>query len=247
MRSMIEHPERAELSCVAHTDAGMLAIWDPASFATVVDYDTWEVALLDDKDIIGHVGQGGLVPICIGADGAWGVTLRVGTGDQRADLTEREKQYLIVSSEPYLFVSAGLVCVSGLEAITAEPDEAVSRLAMPIGRFRRHDPSDRLGGRTRREERSRRTNRAGARGLRRTAQPRDRRGTTLSNKDRDVRKISGGRRREAGVTRCEGESGGLIRLRLDARLAARMWVRVSRWAGVQRSTRRVVWDRRGRG
>jgi hypothetical protein len=132
---MIEHPERAELSCVAHTDAGMLAIWDPASFATVVDYDTWEVALLDDKDIIGHVGQGGLVPICIGADGAWGVTLRVGTGDQRADLTEREKQYLIVSSEPYLFVSAGLVCVSGLEAITAEPDEAVSRLAMPIGRF----------------------------------------------------------------------------------------------------------------
>jgi hypothetical protein len=113
--------------------------------------------------------------------------------------------------------------------------------------IRRHDPSDRLGGRTRREERSRRTNRAGARGLRRTAQPRDRRGTTLSNKDRDVRKISGGRRREAGVTRCEGESGGLIGLRLDARLAARMWVRVSRWAGVQRSTRRVVWDRRGRG
>jgi hypothetical protein len=106
---------------VVSTDAGMLAAWNPKQFATVVDYDTWERELLEDKDILRHVRDGNLVPINIGRDFAAGVTVRI---EPLADpkLSEREARYLFLSSEPYLYVSDAEMCVSGIESIDRDPD-----------------------------------------------------------------------------------------------------------------------------
>lgn len=120
----------------ARTDAGMCALWNPKRFATVVDYNTWEAALLDDDDIVRHIQHGDLVPVYIRSDGAWGFTVRIGPPDQV--LTERERRYLAVSSEPYLYVSDGELCVSGLEHVSADPDDRLgttTRIALPSGRY----------------------------------------------------------------------------------------------------------------
>jgi hypothetical protein len=121
------------------TDAGMCALWNPKCFATIVDYDTWEDALLDDQDLLRHVQHGDLVPINLGGDGTWGLTVRIGPPNQ-AVLTERERRWLVVSSDPYLYVSDGELCVSGLEHISADPDpddrlRTTTRIGLPSGRY----------------------------------------------------------------------------------------------------------------
>jgi hypothetical protein len=126
-----------ELSCLAYTDAGIVAVWSPANFATISDYDSWEAALLEDDDIIEHIARGNLVPICIGADGAWRLIVRWAAGTHRAELTNRERMYLVVSSEPYLFVSDGLATVSGYEKIDNNPGHHLPRLHIPPGRWPR--------------------------------------------------------------------------------------------------------------
>jgi len=123
-----------ELTCVAHTGAGIAALWDPASFATITDYDTWEAALLEDDDVVRYIERGSLVPICIGADFAGGVVVRCAANGHPAELTERERTYLYVSSEPYLFVSTGVGYVSGYEAIDNSPPPDLPRLDVPTGR-----------------------------------------------------------------------------------------------------------------
>jgi hypothetical protein len=106
---------------VVSTDAGMLAVWNPRQFATIVDYDTWERELLEDKNILRHVRDGNLVPINIGRDFAAGVTVRI-EPLAYPKLSEREARYLFLSSEPYLYVSDGGMCVSGFESIDRDPD-----------------------------------------------------------------------------------------------------------------------------
>jgi hypothetical protein len=124
-----------ELSCLAYTDAGILAVWSPANFATISDYASWESALLEDDDIIEHIARGSLVPICIGADGAWRLIVRWAAPTHRAELTNRKRMYLVVSSEPYLFVSDGLATVSGYEKIDNNPAHDLPRLHIPPGRY----------------------------------------------------------------------------------------------------------------
>src|SRR5437588_3878953 len=110
------------------TDAGMLCLWDPAAFAAVVDYDTWEDQLCEDKDIRRHIKAGHFVPINTnqGIDGAFAVHLRVGQAAKPAALTDRERTYLLAESpQPYLLVSSGRVCVSGLEGVAGAPGPEV--------------------------------------------------------------------------------------------------------------------------
>ncbi|MEV7091822.1 hypothetical protein AB0M80_03190 [Amycolatopsis sp. NPDC051045] len=87
-----------EATGVMATDAGMFGLWSPASFGDIVDYDTWESALLEDDDITRHILAGAFVPVNIGSDGAFQVLARVGSVSTIADLTPRERQYLLVSS-----------------------------------------------------------------------------------------------------------------------------------------------------
>jgi hypothetical protein len=87
-----------EGSCILSTDSGMHVLWAPAPFANVHDYDTWDNELGEDADIQRHVVAGNLVPINIGSDGAFAFVVRVGAGSEPARLSERETQYLTVSS-----------------------------------------------------------------------------------------------------------------------------------------------------
>ena len=120
-------------SFVGRTDAGMLALWNPTQFSTIVDYDAWERELLKNEDILQHVRAGHLVPINIGRDFAAGITARIEplAGPK---LSEREARYLFASSEPYLYVSDGEMCVSGLEGIGRDPPPS-GVMAIAPGRY----------------------------------------------------------------------------------------------------------------
>ena len=119
------------VSGVVRTDAGMCALWSPASFHGVTDYGTWERGLLDDADIARHVRAGSVVPINIGSDGTFAVRVRAASGQENAVPTEREARFVLVSSEPYLFESQGGAFVSGLEQICRDPGPPA--LSVPIG------------------------------------------------------------------------------------------------------------------
>jgi hypothetical protein len=122
-----------ETSLLAATDAGMHALWNPARFTGITDYQTWEDALLEDDDITEHVRAGELVPINIGSDGAFQFLVRIGTPDQAPALTSREKQHLLASSQPYLYLSDGSARLTGIEHISADPGPDTRALTIPAG------------------------------------------------------------------------------------------------------------------
>src|SRR5688572_3317417 len=106
------------------TDSGMVAVWQPERFHGIVDYNTWERELLEDEDISGHIQQGAFVPLNVQADGAYDCAIRVGSAATPATLSDRESRYLLISSEPYLFRSCGILSISGLEHIGRAPGDS---------------------------------------------------------------------------------------------------------------------------
>jgi hypothetical protein len=122
-----------ETSLLAATDAGMHALWNPSRFTGITDYETWERALLEDDDIARRVQAGDLVPIYIGFNGARQFLVRIGTGDQVPALTSRERQYLLVSSQPYRYLSDGTAHLTGIEHICADPGPDAPALTVPPG------------------------------------------------------------------------------------------------------------------
>jgi hypothetical protein len=127
-----------EITGTFSTDAGMVCLWDPDAFAAIVDYDTWEDQLCEDKDIRRHIKSGHFVPINTnrGIDGTFAVLLRVGQASKPATLTERERTYLLAESpQPYLFESSGRVCVSGLENVAGTPGREAQSLELTAGRY----------------------------------------------------------------------------------------------------------------
>lgn len=100
-----------ELSGVASTEAGMLAIFSPEGVAGIGE---------PAQDVVRElIDAGALVPINIGGDGAWQVVLRAGG----AGLTEREAAYCLLSSEPYLLACQGMAYVGGIEEVSAQPED----------------------------------------------------------------------------------------------------------------------------
>ncbi len=117
------------------TDAGMHCVWRPAAFASVHDYETWDSQLSEDGDILRHVSAGDFVPINIRSDGAFEIEVRVGSASSPAALSERDRTYLEVESEPYRFISDGELCLSGIEHVHEAPDAHVGRLALSPGEY----------------------------------------------------------------------------------------------------------------
>ena len=117
------------------TDAGMHCLWRPAAFADVRDYDAWERQLGEDADILRHIAAGDVVPINIGADGAFEIEVRVGSADSPAILSGRERAYLDAESRPYRFTSDGELRLSGIEHVCADPGAHVGRLALVPGEY----------------------------------------------------------------------------------------------------------------
>ncbi|WP_112587387.1 hypothetical protein [Micromonospora noduli] len=134
MVSDVQGGRMFEVTGPVMTDAGMQVLWNPEGFASVVDYDSWEGSLLKDDDILQHVLVGVLVPINLG-DSAFQFVVRVGDSQQAADLTTRERTRLVVASEPYLITSAGSLYLSGLEDVSAIPDEKALHVVAPAGRY----------------------------------------------------------------------------------------------------------------
>ncbi len=117
------------------TGAGMHCLWNPAAFAAVNDYDSWAKELEQDKDIERHIRAGAFVPLNIGSDGAMEIEIRVGTPEAPATLNERETQYLIVASQPYLLRSTGAIGVSGIEEVSYPVSRRAGSVSLPNGDY----------------------------------------------------------------------------------------------------------------
>jgi hypothetical protein len=122
-----------ETSLAAATDSGMHGLWKPSRFTGITSYQAWEDALLEDDDITRHIQAGALVPISIGGDGAFQFLIRTGTAGQPPSLTSREKQHLLFSSQPYLYLSDGSAFLTGIEHISAAPSPGTPALTVPAG------------------------------------------------------------------------------------------------------------------
>lgn len=127
----------ALLAGVYATDAGMLCLWNPATFGSIVDYDTWEQELCEDADILRHIKAGHLVPINTdsGVDGAFDVIVRVGDTKKPAALTEREAGYILAESRAYRLMCSGRFCLSGLEHVEQTPGRRVGCVPAPEGEY----------------------------------------------------------------------------------------------------------------
>ena len=97
------------------TSAGLCGLWQPEAFSQVADLDSWEDEVADDSALIRHIGAGEFVPINVGGNGAFQVALRGRTS--ATVLSERETQYRLVSSKPYLLKSLGALELGGLESV----------------------------------------------------------------------------------------------------------------------------------
>ena len=107
----------------------MLCVWSPGPFGAVDDYDSWEAHV--NERLHDAIASGDLVPINIESDGAWGVRLALpGEG-----MSDRERAYVVVTSEPYLLVvSGGEACVSGIEGV-GDLSRAPLRVQLSDGRY----------------------------------------------------------------------------------------------------------------
>lgn len=124
-----------EMARVLATDAGMHVVWDRAYFAEVRDYATWEAELLDDSDIERHIAAGHLVPINISSDGGFAIKLRWDEATLPS-LTDDESRRIVVASDPYRFLSAGRLEVSGIEYVHRDPDtRSVASASLAAGEY----------------------------------------------------------------------------------------------------------------
>lgn len=115
------------------TASGMFAIWRPEYFSHVVDLDTWEDAVAEEASLGASVDSGNLVPINIGSDGAFEFLVR---GVNAPDgLTAREREYLAVTSAPYLLRSSGSVRIGGIEGIGSNAPAHSAVIPLGEGRY----------------------------------------------------------------------------------------------------------------
>ncbi len=114
-----------------HTDSGMLCLWDYEFFKYIHDYDSWDKELCEDKDISRNISKSIFIPLNLG-DGAFEVEVRF---DKSHKLTDREKEYLLVPSRPYLFKTKGKVCLSGIEHVSGEITHNVSKFDLKPGEY----------------------------------------------------------------------------------------------------------------
>jgi hypothetical protein len=117
------------------TDAGMFAIWDSAAFQHILDYDAWDAELSEDEIILRHIQVGKFVPINIQSDGCFQFAIRTGNTENLEHLNARETQYIVVSSESYLFDIEGNAFVSGFEHISGDHLENLPNFSLNKGRY----------------------------------------------------------------------------------------------------------------
>ncbi|MGK5547785.1 hypothetical protein ACSNOH_24050 [Streptomyces sp. URMC 127] len=115
------------------TSAGMFALWRISRFAEVTDPEAWEDEVAEEESLTEAITEGALVPVNIGGDGAYQFTVRGVSA--LGSLSEREASFRLVSSQPYLLVSDGLVGLGGLEAVGEYTGADRLRLPVESGRY----------------------------------------------------------------------------------------------------------------
>jgi hypothetical protein len=129
-----------EATTFLSTAVGMHALWQPEIF----QYDSGgrQRPEPDEHELLRHISQGTLVPINLGLNGGWQFVVRCSTGDLPARLTERERAYLYLRSEPYRIICRSHLLLTGLEQVIPQatretpPDPAVAlRLDLPPGEY----------------------------------------------------------------------------------------------------------------
>ena len=114
---------------VVRTDAGLAGLWQPEGFADVLGLDDWEDRVSDNVALEQRIAGGLFVPLNVGGDGSWQVMVRSG------GLSDREAQYLLVASDPYLLESLGVVELGGLENVGGYVGGGI-RVPLAAGRYR---------------------------------------------------------------------------------------------------------------
>ncbi|WP_125591398.1 hypothetical protein [Amycolatopsis balhimycina] len=123
-----------EISRVVRTSAGLCAVWQPEAFKSMEDdFELWEDWATENHEIEKSISRGIFVPLNVGGDGVFQVTVRVGSPE--LDLTESERRYRLVESEPYLFTSLGSFAVGGIEDICDVDRVAENRFPLAEGRY----------------------------------------------------------------------------------------------------------------
>jgi hypothetical protein len=126
-------PTAQQVSRTVRTDAGLCALWQTEYFVESGDPDDWDDWASDDELLVQAITAGALVPIGVGADGVFEVLIRwnfSGSG-----LTEREARHVLVSSDPYLLTSPGVLYIGGLEEAGDLPGKGANRIELPSGRY----------------------------------------------------------------------------------------------------------------
>jgi hypothetical protein len=111
-----------------YTGAGLCAVWQPEHFAHVRDLTTYEDEVTEDPALERCIRAGVFVPLNVGGDGVFQTLLRT---DGR---TARERRHTLVSSEPYLLISKGVIAVGGLEQV-GEYVGGAERVPLAAGRY----------------------------------------------------------------------------------------------------------------
>lgn len=114
------------------TASGMWGLWDYAEYITVTSYTEWENLFCEDEDIKKQIIKNKFVPIYIHSDGCFQFRVKLDEA-----LNDREKQYVLVQSEEYLFDTSGKAILSGIENIDkAFSDENGISLDLKPGKYR---------------------------------------------------------------------------------------------------------------
>lgn len=109
------HLRDLSVSHAVATGAGLFGVWRPSAFDHVNELDQWEDEVADDTALERHISAGAFVPINIGGNGAFQVAVR--GVEAPGGMSERERSHVLVTSEPYLLVSDGVLELGGLEAV----------------------------------------------------------------------------------------------------------------------------------
>lgn len=136
-------PERTEYTVRAGpvlraayvTDSGMHGLWSRTAYAGVGDPGSWAKHLIDEASRDAHIAMGDFVPIHVHSDGAPIIELRSGRAGAPAALSGEERGWVRARSDPYLFVSDGVVNISGIEYVNGDPEPHVGAMRLPRGRW----------------------------------------------------------------------------------------------------------------
>jgi hypothetical protein len=120
-----------EVARVVRTNAGMCAVWQPEAFH-FDEFVEWEDWATENQRLLESITEGTFIPVNVGGDGVFGVVVR---WNASAALTAREEEYLVVSSEPYLFECRGSFAMGGLEEVGNDSLASSSPIPLASGRY----------------------------------------------------------------------------------------------------------------